>query len=56
MFSFFRIGKGLGVSSLSSTVNSDVSAGIFIQLFVFIFSFFRIGLGVSMKGRLPAFP
>ena len=43
-------------SSLSSTINSDISAGILIRLFVFIFSFFRIGkgLGVSMKGKLPS--
>ena len=43
-------------SSLSSTVNSDISAGILIRLFVYIFSFFQIGtgLGVLMKGRLPS--
>ena len=29
-------------SSLSSTINSDISAGILIRLFVFIFFFFRI--------------
>ena len=36
-------------SSLLSKINSDISAGILIRLFVFIFSFFRIGKGLGVS-------